>query len=60
MPVTTKKTSSGYENRTPNGLKGSHMSRSNAMKQKALLNAVDKGFNPKSGMSLSEFWKRHK
>jgi len=60
MPVTTTKTKSGYTNSTPHGIRGKGMSKSNAMKQKALLNAIDKGFDPKKGESLSAFWKRYK
>lgn len=46
MPVTTTKTSSGYTNRTPGGVKGRHMTKANAEAQKRLLNAVKHGWRP--------------
>ena len=46
MPVTTRKTKGGYQNSTPNGIKGRRMTKKNAMRQKRLLNAIDHGFAP--------------
>ena len=50
MPVTTRKgKGGGYTNATPGGVKGRHMTRKNAEKQKRLLNAIDHGFRPSLG-----------
>jgi len=48
MPVSTRKVKGGYQNRTPHGVKGKHMTKRNAMRQKRLLNAIEHnpGFMP--------------
>jgi hypothetical protein len=46
MPVKTRKTSGGYTNSTPNGVKGRNMTKKNAKRQKNLLNAVEHGWEP--------------
>jgi hypothetical protein len=46
MPVRTRKVKGGYQNSTPNGVKGKRMTKKNAMRQKRLLNAIDRGWTP--------------
>jgi hypothetical protein len=41
MPVTTRKTKGGYTNSTPNGVKGRNMTKTNAKRQRNLINAVE-------------------
>lgn len=57
MPVVTRKTKSGYTNRTPGGVKGRGMTKTNAMRQKRLLNAVEHGWKP-TGKPAEDIKKR--
>jgi len=57
MPVKTRKTKSGYTNSTPGGVKGRGMTKTNAARQKRLLNAVEHGWKP-TGAPAKDLKKR--
>lgn len=46
MPVTVRKTGSGYQVRTPGGVKARKTTKTKAEKQRRLLNAVEHGWKP--------------
>ena len=46
MPVTIRKQGSGYEVRTPNGIKAKNTTKAKAASQEHLLNAIDHGWKP--------------
>lgn len=46
MPVKIKKVRGGYRVSTPHGVKAKKTTRTKAMKQKRLLNAIDHGWKP--------------
>lgn len=50
MPAkVTKNSKGGYTVRTPNGVHAKNTTKKNAMAQQRLLNAIDHGYNPKTG-----------
>lgn len=46
MPVKVRKVSGGYRVSTPGGVKAKSTTKTNAERQKRLLNAVEHGFKP--------------
>ena len=46
MPVTIRKSGSGYAVSTPHGTKATHTTKAKAEAQKRLLNAVEHGWRP--------------
>ena len=46
MPVTVRKTTKGYQVRTPNGVHAKHTTKKKAESQARLLRAVEHGWKP--------------
>lgn len=56
MPVTIKKVNGKYQVSTPNGIHSKHTTKTKALAQSRLLNALDHGFMPTHSVKSIRSW----